>query len=107
MCVSFLLILLDHRGSPADAQTRADYDMLFADDEENKSAASLKFLQLAAEWKKKQAMAEQQAAAAAPEPVAVQEEHAEEHEGEEMEAVQPQQEGQDAAAEDGASGDEE
>ncbi|GAA6047031.1 hypothetical protein JCM3770_004161 [Rhodotorula araucariae] len=55
------------------------YDMLFADDEENKTAASLKFLQLAAEWKKKQAMAEQHA----PEPVAVQEEHAEEREGQE------------------------
>lgn len=90
-----------------------DYDMLFADDEENKSAASLKFLQLAAEWKKKQAIMEQQAAAAAPEPVAVQEELAEEREGaEEAEAAAAQEEGAERAegaspSEDGARGDDE
>lgn len=31
----------------------ADYDMIFADDEQANKTASLKFLQLAAEWKRK------------------------------------------------------
>ncbi|GAA5895176.1 hypothetical protein JCM8208_000136 [Rhodotorula glutinis] len=88
------------------------YDMLFADDEENKSAASLKFLQLAAEWKKKQAIMEQQAAAAAPEPVAVQEELAEEREGaDEDEERESGARGEGAGGSppsgDGASGDDE
>lgn len=33
---------------------------IFADDEQAQSAASLKFLQLAAEWKRKQALLEQE-----------------------------------------------
>lgn len=32
---------------------RTDYDMIFADDEQANKTASLKFLQLAAEWKRK------------------------------------------------------
>ncbi|GAA6001131.1 Clf1p [Rhodotorula paludigena] len=54
------------------------YDILFADDETNKNVASLKFLELAAAWKKKQAQQEQEQEAAQVETVAEQEEHAEE-----------------------------
>lgn len=58
-----------------------DYDMIFADDEQASNPASLKFLQLAADWKKKQALA----AASNPAEVAVEEEEEEESEEEESE----------------------
>ncbi|GAA5830801.1 hypothetical protein JCM11251_001079 [Rhodosporidiobolus azoricus] len=55
-----------------DGQMEEYYDMIFADDEQASNPASLKFLQLAAQWKAKQAAAE----AAAPDPPAVQAEEA-------------------------------
>ncbi|GAA5877699.1 hypothetical protein JCM3774_006647 [Rhodotorula dairenensis] len=59
------------------------YDMIFADDEQANKTASLKFLQLAAEWKRKQALLEQEKASQQPEPPAVQAEHEEEERAEE------------------------
>ncbi|POY71847.1 hypothetical protein BMF94_5208 [Rhodotorula taiwanensis] len=58
------------------------YDMIFADDEQANKTASLKFLQLAAEWKRKQALMEQEKAAQQPEPPSVQAEHEEEEQAE-------------------------
>ncbi|KAG0667225.1 NineTeen Complex (NTC) component [Rhodotorula mucilaginosa] len=69
------------------------YDMIFADDEQANKTASLKFLQLAAEWKRKQALLEQEKASQ-PEPPAVQAEHEEEERAE-------AQENRETAAEDG------
>lgn len=51
----------------------ADYDMIFADDEQASNPASLKFLQLAAAWKEKQAAL----AASAPSVPATEEENGE------------------------------
>ncbi|GAA5924690.1 hypothetical protein JCM1841_006386 [Sporobolomyces salmonicolor] len=59
------------------------YDMIFADDEQATNPASLKFLQLAAEWKKKQAAAAAAAPAPAEEDESEEEDDDEEDEGDE------------------------
>ncbi|GAA5849701.1 hypothetical protein JCM8547_000538 [Rhodosporidiobolus lusitaniae] len=73
------------------------YDMLFADDEQASNPASLKFLSLAAEWKRKQAALA--AAAPAPEPPAVQAEEADGPNEEEQEAERQAREEKEASEE--------